>query len=72
MYVKRANLGFRFEEMPQRIVNLLVLFALIFFGILSLVPKAQSQNLIGLSRRNEHDLIHETALVFSGSASPCR
>ncbi len=64
MYVKGANLGFCLKEVPHRIVDLLVLFALIFLGILSLVPKAQSQNLIRLSGRNQHDLVHEASLFF--------
>lgn len=41
-----------------------LLFALIFLGILPLVPKAESQNAIGLARRNEHNLVHEAALLF--------
>jgi hypothetical protein len=48
--IKGANVGFGLEKVPQRVVNLLVLFALIFLGILLLVPKAQSQNAIGVAR----------------------
>jgi hypothetical protein len=43
VYVKGANLGFGLKEMPYRIVHLLALFALIFLGIRSIVPEAQSQ-----------------------------
>jgi hypothetical protein len=52
MDIKGANLGIRLKEGPYHVVNLLVLFFPIFLGILSLVPKTQSQNLIHLSRRN--------------------
>jgi hypothetical protein len=64
VYVKGANLGFGLKEMPHRFVYLLALVALIFFGILSIVPEAQSQNAIRLSRQDKHDLIHEASLFF--------
>jgi hypothetical protein len=59
--VKGANLGFGLKEMPHRIVHLPVPFALIFLGILSIIPEAQSQNEIRLSRRDKHDLVHEAS-----------
>lgn len=64
MYVKGANLGFCLKEGPYHVVNLLVLFFPIFLGILSFVPKAQIQNLVRFSRRNQNDLIHEASLFF--------
>ncbi len=49
MYVKGANLGFCLKEVPHRIVDLLVLFALIFLGILS--PGGVKGNLPRARRR---------------------
>jgi hypothetical protein len=64
VYVKGANLEFCLKEGPFHVVNLLVLFFPIFLSILSLVPKAQGQNLVRLSSRNEHDLIYKASLFF--------
>src|SRR5579864_7324666 len=64
MYVKGTNLGFGLEEVPNRIVDLLILFALIFLGILFFVPKAQSQNAIRVAGRNEHNLVDEAVLLL--------
>jgi hypothetical protein len=69
--VKDANLGFGLKEMPHRIVHLPVLFALIFLGTLSIVPEAQSQNAIRLSRQDKHDLIHEASLFFQDRHRSC-
>src|SRR5712691_4468596 len=62
--VERANHGFGLEEMPQGVVDLLVLLAVILLGILPCVPKAESQNLIALRVRDEHNLVDEAALLF--------
>ena len=64
MHVERANHGFGLKVVPQRVVDLLVLLAVILLGILPCVPKAESQNLIALRVRDEHDLVDEAALFF--------
>jgi len=40
--VERANHGFGLKVVPQRVVDLLVLLAVILLGILPCVPKAES------------------------------
>src|SRR5438552_8994512 len=62
--VERANHGFGLKVVPQRVVDLLVLLAVILLGILLCVPKAESQNLIALRVRDEHNLVDEAALFF--------
>ena len=62
--VKGSDLGFGLEKVSQGIVDLLILFSLILFSILLFVPKAQSQNAIGVGVRDEHNLVDETALPF--------
>jgi len=64
MDVKGSDLGFGLEKVPQGIVDLLILFALILLSILLFVPKTQSQNAIGVGVRDEHNLVDEAALLF--------
>ena len=62
--VKGSDLGLGLEKVSQGIVNLLILFALILLSILLFVPKAQSQNAIGVGVRDEHNLVDEATLFF--------
>src|SRR5712671_5087366 len=68
MDVKGSDLGFGLEKVPQGIVDLLILFALILLSILLFVPKTQSQNAIGVAVRDEHSTVptnHRFALLLA-------
>src|SRR6266404_1858450 len=62
--VKGSDLWFGLDKVSQGIVDLLILFALILLSILLFVPKAQSQNAIGVGVRDQHNLVDEAALLF--------
>jgi hypothetical protein len=64
MGVVRSNLRSCLKKVAQRIVECLILFTLILLGILLSIPKAQSQDPIGLRMRNQHDLVGKAVLFI--------
>jgi hypothetical protein len=63
-HVKGLDLGGGLQHGPQYFFDLWILFPPVQFGILWILPEAHSQDTIGFSGGNQHDLIHEPRLLF--------
>src|SRR5215469_486901 len=64
VYVECPNHGFDFEQVPNRIMDLRELLAMVLLGVFLGIPEANAQNPIGLSIRDEHRLVNKTPLFF--------
>ena len=64
MNVEGPDLGLGLKEVPHGIVDLLILLMLVSLSIFLFVPKAQSQNAIGIGVRDEHNLVNEAVLLL--------
>jgi hypothetical protein len=64
VHVKRANLRFPFKQVPNRILDLGELLAMILLGIFFAIPETDAQDPIWLCIRDEHDFVGKTALLL--------
>src|SRR5712691_9312096 len=64
IHLEGPNYRFGLKQVLEHVMDLGILLLAVTFRVVLPVPKAESQDLIGVSVRNQNSLVHESRLLF--------